>query len=282
MTTLRVGMLTTSKGEWLCLVGNVSAGGSMIACSAELEPGEDVVLRLSNGRRLRGSVAWQRDGSLGLCFAESVPLTSLLASELALGQQQRSPRLPAACAAQIGAEGRVETASVIDISEGGIKIEAGAATVGAPVAVALPGLSVLRGRIKWAQDGKAGIAFDERLSFDTLSRWYSEHRTGIARAAGGILGALATVLPPQAAVAETTQQASVQTYGTAEILDPVGVVIQSETKSSSAPAKTAGGSASTMSDRVVSTSTSPSSPSTSTSRRAAGSDGGDTLIYQYN
>ena len=276
VTTLRVGSLTRCDGEWPYLLSNLSAGGAMITCSAKLEFGEDVLLQLSNGRRVRGMVMWARQGRVGLKFHENASLVGLLAAAtLAPGQQQRSPRFTTACPAKIAADGCVETANVLDISAGGLKIEMLSAVVGAAVSVKLPGLQVLQGLVVWAHGGRAGIAFRKCLSWDKLSRWYADHHIEIGRATSGFIGTLTAMIAAPATAAENAQQPSGQTRGSAEILDHVGLNIPSKINRS-------GASAEPGKLRSVDALVSISKSGPSSSGHPSGSGSSNAVIYQYN
>lgn len=64
---------------------------------------------------------------------------------------------------------------VLDISAGGFMVDfhGSAARPGERVLATLPGLSALPGELVWAEDGKAGVAFESPLHDTVLSRFAS-------------------------------------------------------------------------------------------------------------
>lgn len=196
----------------------------------------------------------------------------LASAERNRSRQQRAPRFEINCPAQIAADGEVGEATILDISEGGIKIEAASAAVGAQVVVALAGLSKMRGRIVWAQEGTAGVAFEERFCFETLSRWCAEHRVA-ARATRALVGPMMAMLASPATAADPAQ-GSDRTYASVEILDPVGVSVEAKLDKNGAVVGTASARSSFSADVVVSTTKTASSGS---ARRGSGG-----AVLQYN
>jgi hypothetical protein len=197
----------------------------------------------------------------------------LASAELPREEQRHAPRFFINCEAQVAADGKVDEANILDISEGGLKLETASAMVGAPVVVVLAGLSDVRGHVVWSQGGQVGVAFEERLCFETLSRWYAEHRL-MGRLTSALVGPLLAMLASPATAAEPTH-ASVQTSASVEIVDPVGVSVEAKLDKNGALVGTATARSSSTTDVIVSTMIIKSSES----QPASGSGG---AIFQYN
>jgi hypothetical protein len=144
-----------------------------------------------------------------------------------IGDERRhSPRLEADCSAVVTSGCDVVTTPVINISEGGLQIEAPAAVIGASIEVALPGLPIVQGRIGWVKNGRAGIVFNKPLGAETLRQWFLNYRVALRRAAGSFIGVLTSISTSPAAVAQAAQQSTVQTHASLEVVDFVGVVVR--------------------------------------------------------
>jgi len=94
------------------------------------------------------------------------------------------PRLEVHCIAWVRAGALVQRARVVNISQGGVRIEvADGPPAGAQVTVTLPGLPAEQGVVRW-NDGKAcGITFNRVLALPQLVSWVGEQQDR-KRAAG--------------------------------------------------------------------------------------------------
>ena len=159
-------------GEQLIRVRNVSAGGLMAEAGQPCR------------RRRRG---------LDRAFVAEHPVDRGLDREGTVGLQvrpecrprraarrpQAAPRLPPAAAAaggQLQGQRRVGkvyyTVDVHDISLGGMKVEPiEEYCLGKKVVVVVESLRPVRGKVRWFSDRKAGIVFDEPLTFEELAEW---------------------------------------------------------------------------------------------------------------
>jgi len=169
---LRVAKFATPNGEQLARVRNVSAGGLMAEIGQPMTIGEAVTVELSS-QRIPGTVVWVREGMVGIKFDQNLDLGELLAGRKPRhGFRPRPPRLQVNCKASVRVDKLYYTVDVHDISLGGMKVEPiEQYCVNKPVVVVVESLRPIRGHVRWYSDRKAGIVFDEPLSFDELAEW---------------------------------------------------------------------------------------------------------------
>ena len=169
---LRLGKISTSSGEQLIRVKNLSAGGLMAYVGHPPQVGDALEIELSS-QKIPSSVVWIRDDLVGFKFDQNIDLGELLAGRKQRhGFRPRPPRLDIQCKASVKVGKVYYTVDVRDVSLGGMKVEPiGEYCVGAAVVVVVESLKPIKGEVRWYSDRKAGIVFDEPLDFDELTEW---------------------------------------------------------------------------------------------------------------
>jgi hypothetical protein len=169
---LRVAKLEGPSGEQLIRVRNVSAGGLMAEIGQTVSIGDAVSVELSS-QKIPGSVVWIRDGTVGVKFDQNIDLGELLAGRKPRhGFRARPPRLDVSCKASLRVDKIYYTVDVHDISLGGMKVEPiEEYCLGKKVVVVVESLRPIRGEVRWYSNRKAGIVFDDPLSFEDLAEW---------------------------------------------------------------------------------------------------------------
>lgn len=169
---LRIAKLTSSRGEQLVRVRNVSAGGLLAEAGQPVVPGESVTIELTS-ETIPARVVWVREGAFGVKFDQTVDLGELLAGRKPRhGFRPRPPRLEVSCKASLRIGKVYYTVDVHDISLGGMKVEPiDEYCVGRDVVVVVESLRPIRGSIRWYSDRRAGIVFDKPLEFEELAEW---------------------------------------------------------------------------------------------------------------
>lgn len=173
MAMLRVAKLIDQNGrEQLIRVRNVSAGGLMAELGHPIEVGTSVSIELSS-QKIASTVVWTREGTAGFKFDQTIDLGELLAGRKQRhGFRPRPPRLEVNCKANIKLGDRYYTVDVHDISLGGLKVEPiEEYCLGKKVVVVVESLRPVRGEVRWFADRKAGIVFDQPLTFEELAEW---------------------------------------------------------------------------------------------------------------
>jgi PilZ domain-containing protein len=169
---LRVGKVTSSVGEQLIRIKNLSAGGLMAFVKNAPAPGEQVDVEISS-QKIPSTVVWIRDDVVGFKFDQNVDLGELLAGRKPRhGFRPRPPRLEIRCKASVKVGKVYYTVDVHDISLGGMKVEPiEEYCVGKPVVVVVESLKPVKGEVRWYSERRAGIVFDTPLDFDELAEW---------------------------------------------------------------------------------------------------------------
>ena len=173
MAMLRVAKLSEESGrEQLIRVRNVSAGGLMAEVGHSVRVGDQVAIELSS-QNVPSSVVWIREGTAGFKFDQNIDLGELLAGRKQRhGFRPRPPRLEVNCKANVKLEKTYYTVDIHDISLGGMKVEPiEEYCLGKKVIVVIESLRPIRGEVRWYAERKAGIVFDEPLTFEELADW---------------------------------------------------------------------------------------------------------------
>ena len=187
VSVYRSAMLRWTGYEALCLIRNISPGGMMARLHTSLPPGEPVWVEIRSGHEIPGRIAWSADDMVGVQFEERIDVLEVLHAPVhgEAGRVQRMPRLRIACPVGLLADGVRQTLMLVDVSQGGAKVEADFLREGDEVTLGLRGLDPRRGVVRWAHGGRAGIAFLAAIPFDTLARWALDCQAEFAAQAGG-------------------------------------------------------------------------------------------------
>ncbi|MDB5578313.1 MAG: hypothetical protein JWR80_3489 [Bradyrhizobium sp.] len=140
-----------------------------------LHVSETVVIEINSGDPLCGKIAWTNDLLIGVQFDAPVDGMRILHTpgRPATGRDHRMPRLNIPSTARILSGGLSRDVQVVDISQGGAKIEADFLLLGDRVVIAINGLEPCRGVICWSSRARAGISFNAPIAFNRLASWAS-------------------------------------------------------------------------------------------------------------
>ena len=178
MTTLRVGTITIEGRRQLCLIRNVSRGGLRAYIYSPLKQGQQVSVELKTNQQTAGSVSWVDGSTVGISFHEEIDIAELLTTQ-AEGEgaiQPRMPRVEADCLGELRIGARLYPINTCDVSQGGVQIEIDhPLRVGENVVLTLQKLRPLQGVVRWYEDGRGGIGFNQVLPFHELVNWLRRH-----------------------------------------------------------------------------------------------------------
>ena len=166
--------LVSDCERFACSLERLSSAGATLQVTAQLADTEPLRLEVASGQTIAGKIDWSADGEIGFLFDEPIDIISTLARTLAnLPAERRSmPRVEINQLVSVRCGGKVEHARTRNISYGGVGIDTRLAlTVGDLVQLTFDALRPLDGVVRWAQDGQAGIAFNEELGWQTLMPW---------------------------------------------------------------------------------------------------------------
>jgi len=188
ISVLRTALLRTSHGEELCLVRNISIGGLMVQLFSDLDVADPVTVEFKSEYSVRGRVVWRQDNLAGIQFSHPIDLADVLANQFegnVVPHANRAPRAEVNVPAQVKSAGAWQPAILRNISQGGARLQFGAADDLDPIVfLAAPGLSAIPGTIRWRDGLSAGMAFDRLIPFADIARWVADsHRE---RESGGL------------------------------------------------------------------------------------------------
>lgn len=175
ITVRWVAKLMGQRGQELCLIRNISAGGVMANVYSTHEIGEDITLEIRSGQQIEGEIVWMRDDCVGVSFLGPVDINEML--KAASGRSSlrlRAPRIEVYGQASLKVGARVYSVDLCDLSQGGVKV-----TLPEPieadkeVVVSISGLEDRKSLIRWQRNGRAGLSFIRPISFDLLVEWLS-------------------------------------------------------------------------------------------------------------
>jgi hypothetical protein len=176
LTLLQVGSLMIGDRRELCLIKNVSTGGMLIRAYCDIALGTAISIELKHGEPIGGTAKWVKDGCVGVTFDKPVDVIALLSSS-AEGPRPRMPRIEVGCVATLRQDGAIHRARTVNISQGGMKVECAATIpVGAEVTISLAGLAPCAGKIRWADSGMYGVAFNRVIALPDLVAWLQGER----------------------------------------------------------------------------------------------------------
>lgn len=176
LSLLRVGAIVVEGRRELCLIRNISAGGMMIRAYSPIGVGTSLAIELKQGDPVSGVVQWNEEGLTGVAFDAPIDVLALLAPSED-GPRPRLPRIEVECTAWLRQEADVIRTRVINVSQGGVRVETTAAlAIGGDVVVTLPGLTPAAGVVKWRDDGAYGIAFNSGLVLSELVHWLKDQQ----------------------------------------------------------------------------------------------------------
>jgi hypothetical protein len=176
LSLLRVGAIEIADRRELCLIRNISAGGMMIRAYSDIPVGTPLTVELKQGDPVSGMVKWVDEGLTGVTFDEPIDVILLLAPP-GDGPRPRLPRIEVDCTAWVRQDGDVIRTRVLNISQGGVCVQARSPlTIGADIVVTLPGLTPAAGVVKWSDGGTYGLGFNRSLVLSELVEWLQDQQ----------------------------------------------------------------------------------------------------------
>ena len=179
VTLLMTGKLVTGSGEGLCRVRNISSTGLQIESRRHLAAGDLIRIELRGLSELPGRVAWSQPPLAGIALFDPIAVDDLLhprpVSRLTRSRSPRAPRIGVECVVELETGGGPCHGQLCDLSQGGARLRLPVSPRrDERVTIAIPGLPLKSGIVRWVRDADVGIAFYEALSFDVLADWIAE------------------------------------------------------------------------------------------------------------
>ncbi len=174
MSVLQAGKIITATMQELCLIRNISSKGVMAEIFAPLNVEDAVQIEFKAGANIGGIVRWMQDGRAGIEFDEPIDVHEVL-SPTAGRMASRSPRLSIDSMARVVIGDIRERLQVFDISQGGVKVDAGMTLEsGLDVVVEIEGLPVRASVVRWVSPQYAGISFNRVMPLDQVAYWAAQ------------------------------------------------------------------------------------------------------------
>jgi len=174
MSVLQAGKIITDTIHELCLIRNISSKGVMAEIFAPIDTDVPVEIEFKAGATVRGMVRWVKDGRAGIEFDEQIDVHTILAPHGGR-MAARAPRLNIDGMARITMGDIRERLQVFDISQGGVKVDAGLTLEsGMDVVVEIEGLPVRASVVRWVRGPHAGISFNRVMPLDQVAYWAAQ------------------------------------------------------------------------------------------------------------
>ncbi|WP_066795987.1 PilZ domain-containing protein [Sphingomonas soli] len=169
-----------------CSIRKLNAAGATLHHDCDLAEGTALSLTLASGQGIPGTIAWTAGEAAGFVFDAPIDVVSTVARTLASlsAERRQMPRIELHQTVSLCHQGALEFTRSRNLSQGGAAIESRRLLLpGDPILISFDGLRPIQGTIKWAQEGLAGIAFDESLPWQVLMPWLRQVQQAHARPA---------------------------------------------------------------------------------------------------
>ena len=171
LTLFRVGAIIVGGRRDLCLVKNISAGGTLVRVYSAVDEGARVEVELKERQPVTGIVTWVRGSDVGITFDAPVDVVDLLKNSTS-DPRPRMPRVEVSCTGYVREGAVVHRVKLLNISQGGLSVETSKPlSVGGEVTVSLPDLRPQGATVRWEHQGRYGIAFNTVLPLAALVEW---------------------------------------------------------------------------------------------------------------
>lgn len=160
--------------ECLGMVRDVSPGGMMIDALFPMEVGQTISIALLDDQELTGEIVWCDGQTVGVKFAEEIPLNEILAKPAKKldGQRTRLPRFKAQKMSRVSCESKVYEAELVNISQRGAKLICDTALrLHSNIVIRLDTDRSVGATIKWRSGQMFGAEFHRLLPLTELADW---------------------------------------------------------------------------------------------------------------
>jgi PilZ domain-containing protein len=172
VTVFRLAKLIGGREEF-CLVRNVSAGGLKAQAFSPKAVDDRLAVDFGDEQLLPARVAWVDDDNIGITFDDQIDVARMLSKAPPPGRSRARPlRLTIELDMLVTIGKSEETCHLIDISQGGAKLEMSSApNPGDRITLEIEGLGKLSCVVRWTRKGNVGVAFPGQLPYRQLAAW---------------------------------------------------------------------------------------------------------------
>ncbi|WFL78532.1 PilZ domain-containing protein [Altererythrobacter arenosus] len=166
---IRAAKLVCTKGEFICVIRDVSATGVSLRLFHDLPDCEHVSLELQSGQTYEMRRVWSRTREAGFEFEFAVDVDKLVAE---VGQYPKRPvRLMIEFPITISAGLTRQLATIRNVSQQGARIECDALfAIDQSVRIGGDALPEVRAKVRWRKLREYGVVFDDTFSLADLAR----------------------------------------------------------------------------------------------------------------
>lgn len=166
---IRAAKLVGTRGEYLCVVRDVSATGTRLRLFHEAPQEAHLFLELGSGDRFAVERVWERDSHAGFRFAAPIDVEAFI--EEPRSHQRKGLRLKIERPGLVHASGLAAPAMMRDISQQGARIDTGMfLAVEELLRLEVDGLPPRVAKVRWRREQSYGLIFEETFRLDELAR----------------------------------------------------------------------------------------------------------------
>ena len=122
MTMFRVGAINTPSSREFCVIRALSSEGMRLKTFSDLTTGQWVSVEFKHGEAIEGQVTSCKGEMADVAFDQPIDVAAVMAADPE-GPTPRMPRIDIACPATVREGAKLVRAKIIDISQGGVRVE---------------------------------------------------------------------------------------------------------------------------------------------------------------
>lgn len=165
---LRPAKIVSSKGEFVCILRDVSERGVRLRLFHALGDGDRFAIEVATGERLAMEPVWQQGAEAGFSFSVSIDVERFLADVCPF--PRRPLRLSIAHPARITVGGALADARLLNISRQGAKIETDFhLSIGQPLRIDASEFPDCEATVLWRDQRTYGVVFRRIMSLEELA-----------------------------------------------------------------------------------------------------------------
>lgn len=166
---IRSAKLICNGGEYLCVVRDVSHGGVRLRLFHALPHEDQLTLELATGDRHSLERVWERDGEVGLRFADEIDVRDFINEGGVF--RKRPVRLRFDCPVTVLVGERPYQAVMRDMSRQGARIDLDMSLpIGQRIQIDAPGFPEKFATVCWRRWPAHGVVFHQSFTFDCLAK----------------------------------------------------------------------------------------------------------------
>lgn len=165
---LRSAKLVSSRGEFLCIVRDVSESGAKLRLFHPVVEGEDLSLEIATGERFTVEKVWEREGEAGIRFVDPINVMRFVAEAGPFPKRPVRIRLDHPVTLAHG--GNTIVAMLCDLSRQGAKLETqNRLAIGQTLRIEGDQLPETEATVCWRRHPNYGLVFRQLMSMEDFA-----------------------------------------------------------------------------------------------------------------